>query len=90
MKAIKQLLNSSTSKTIGNHSKELSQDGNVIKYIYHVTAIVIVNQLDRTITIDNGGYGTSSTTRAINSYLKSPEINDLHNNGYEIIDKRSQ
>ena len=51
---------------LGNHRKEV--EGNFTKYIYHWTAIVVVNEDEKTFYTDHGGWNTQSTNRAINSY----------------------
>ena len=80
LKAVKKLISNETRK-VGNHHRE--DRLNKIEYYYHSTAIATVDTLNRTITIDDGGWGTSSTTRAINSYLEHYEPI-----GYEVIDLR--
>ena len=49
----------------GNHRMERASDGR-IWYYYHSTAICTVK--DGVAKYDNGGWNTSSTNRAINSY----------------------
>lgn len=68
MKAVENLIKSDRDKKIGNHRKEIA--GNTTRYIYHWTAIVTVDEAERTFTTDNGGYGTRSTTCAINDYKR--------------------
>ena len=80
LKAVEKLINNEA-RVVGNHSRE--DWLKTIKFYYHSTAIATVDTLNRTITIDDGGWGTSSTTRAINSYLSHYEPI-----GYEVIDLR--
>lgn len=54
-------------KRVGNHC--LKQEGNTTKFYYHNTAICTLDKTGKA-TYDNGGWGTSSTTRAINCYKK--------------------
>lgn len=49
----------------GNHRAERFSDG-TIAYYYHDTAICVVSEGKA--HYDNGGWNTSSTNRAINSY----------------------
>ena len=73
MKTVKALLNATTNKTLGNHRMERTETGR--NFIYHWTTICTVNDVDRTYHTDNGGWGTSSTTRAINAYKR--EFNSM-------------
>ena len=50
----------------GNHW--FISDNHNIYYYYHATCICIVPHALPIIKYDNGGWNTSSTTRAINSY----------------------
>ena len=52
-------------------------------YYYHATPIVKVDYLNQTITINDGGWRTPSTTRAINSYLRHLDFLQ-----FEVIDER--
>lgn len=71
LKAIEQLL-SGERCIVGNHSVEsFNQCGHTINnYIYHSTIICAVNENEKTFRTSNGGWYTSSTTRAINGYRK--------------------
>ena len=60
-------------KTLGNHRMERTTTGR--NFIYHWTTICTVNDVDKTYHTDNGGGGTSSTTRAINAYKR--ELNSM-------------
>lgn len=64
---------SASRKTLGNHRMERTETGR--NFIYHWTTICTVNDVDRTYHTDNGGWGTSSTTRAINAYKR--EFNSM-------------
>ena len=69
LKSVLALVNSD-SHTCGNHRvKEYSDNTRV--FIYHNTVICTVNDNTRTFNTDNGGWNTSSTTRAINSYKQA-------------------
>jgi hypothetical protein len=78
MKTVQNLLASKGDKRIGNHKREDSFG--LEYYIYHQTAICIVNRKTNKFTTQNGGFKTSSTTRAISSYKK--ELNSI---GYEEV-----
>ena len=66
LQAVKTLVNSDVDKIIGNHSLKIK--GAVHEFIYWDTCICRVNHEDRTYFLDNGGYNTSSTNRAIAGY----------------------
>ena len=66
LRAVETLVNSDVNKKVGNHS--LRVNGDVYEFIYWDTVICKVNHKDRTYFLDNGGYNTSSTNRAISSY----------------------
>ena len=68
---------------VGNHSVSTNYvHGCTVKdYIYHSTPICTVNEDRMTFSTDNGGWNTSSTTRAINDYrryFKSHGYKDLN------------
>lgn len=89
MKTVLNLYNSNQDYLkIGNHKVERSNNGNIELYSYHRTVIFAIDKNEKTIVIDNGGWNTSSTTRAINDYKKLYEtfINTL---GYTVIDRRN-
>jgi hypothetical protein len=67
MTCINNLL-SGKAKKQGSHRVE--RKGNMTEYIYYSTAICTVNETTKTFITSNGGYGTQSTTRAINCYKK--------------------
>lgn len=81
--SVEKLLESDKDKKVGNHSVKFNDS--TIEFYYFDTAICIQNENERTITIDNGGFFTPSTTRAINCYIKH-----FKSLGYVIIDKRSK
>lgn len=80
MVTVKKLVLADTDKKLGNHRVEIQSNGEKWFY-YYATAIAKVNFSNRTITINDGGWGTSSTTRAINSYLREYD-------GFKVIDLR--
>lgn len=71
LRAIEQLTSGEKTR-VGNHRVEtLNQWGRTISnYIYHNTIICSVNENEKTFKTSNGGWGTQSTTRAINDYQK--------------------
>lgn len=81
MQTVKNLSQSDRNKKLGNHRVEIQDNGEKWFY-YYATPIAKVNYSNRTITVDNGGYGTSSTTRAINAYIREY-------NTFKLIDKRA-
>lgn len=88
MKCIDTLISSKKNKRVGNHSLEITDDGTEL-YYYYWTVICEVNHTKGQIIINDGGYGTSSTTRAINDYLRSNYIQSLINaREYQLIDNR--
>lgn len=71
MVTVKKLIEAYGDKKLGNHRVEIHEDTVQRWYYYYATPIVKVDYLNETITINDGGWGTSSTTRAINSYLRN-------------------
>lgn len=71
LRATEQLVSGLKTK-VGNHSVVTYYvHGCTVKdYIYHSTPICTVNEDRMTFSTDNGGWGTQSTTRAINDYRK--------------------
>ena len=67
LRAIEQLVSGERTR-VGNHRVEsFNQWGRTINnYIYHNTIICAVNENEKTFRTSNGGWGTQSTTRAIN------------------------
>lgn len=83
MRTVEKLLASHKDMKLGNHSLEIQSDGTEW-YFYHATPIVKVDWNKRIVIVDNGGWVTSSTTRAINSYLR--QIGEKMN--FDLIDMR--
>lgn len=81
MVTVKKLINSKGNKKLGNHRVEVQSNGEYWYYYYYTTPIAKVDYSKQVITVDNGGYKTSSTTRAINSYIREHD-------GFELIDNR--
>lgn len=59
-------------KKMGNHKvATITSEGITwTKYYYYQTVICLVNETNKEVVLSNGGWGTSSTTRAINWYRK--------------------
>lgn len=85
MKTVEKLLGSYKDMKLGNHRLEIQADGTEW-YYYHATPIVKVDWNNRIVIVDNGGWGTSSTTRAINSYLR--KIGERMN--FDLVDMRGK
>lgn len=66
---VKDLVCASRDMKKGSH-KVVKYPTGIREFIYYSTAICTVNDNERTFSTDNGGYGTSSTTRAINDYKR--------------------
>lgn len=79
MVTVRKLIKSNRDMKLGNHRVELQGNGEYW-YYYYATPIAKVDYVKKIITVDNGGYSTSSTTRAINSYIKYHESFDLIDN----------
>lgn len=79
LKAIEKLV-TGESCSVGNHSVKSGEL--VDRYYYHNTAICVVNRKERRFYTDNGGWATSSTTRAINNYTSY-----LKSLGYSVVKK---
>lgn len=87
MKTVENLLNARGNKKLGNHRKEVGEGFE--RYIYYGTCVCKVDHNDKTIIINDGGWGTSSTTRTINAYLRSHDIQRLIvHSEYNLIDAR--
>lgn len=71
MKTVKTLLDTTHSRTMGNHRIRINS--NFREFAYHNTVICVVIDSTRTYNVNNGGWGTSSTTRAINAYVRELE-----------------
>jgi len=66
LKAIKILLESNNFKKRGNHSVQVVNTSR--QFTYHNTVICDVDDDKKVFHCNNGGWNTSSTTRAINDY----------------------
>lgn len=65
--------------SVGNHSaRKIYANGVAVRFYYHFNNICTI-YTDGTFTVDNCGWGTSSTTRAINYYKKT-----LKEQGYNL------
>ena len=67
LKTVEKLIKADRDTTLGNHRLHIDSDGTEY-YYYHATCICKVNHSERTFTIDDGGWKTSSTSRAIHDY----------------------
>ena len=71
LKAIEQRLSGERCKVVSDRGESFDQCGHTSNnYIYHSTIICAVNENEKTFRTSNGGWNTSSTTRAINDYRK--------------------
>ena len=66
LKTCIKLAEASSDIKLGNHRVEYTPSGR--DFIYYWTVICSTNDSKRTFKTNDGGWGTSSTTRAINSY----------------------
>lgn len=73
MKTVEELVRAYSSKKLGNHRVELLPNG---KELYYYYSTVICEVHNGRFKVSNGGYGTSSTKRAIGAYRK--EFQDSH------------
>ena len=71
MKTVKTLLSATHSRAMGNHHVRITS--NLREFAYHNTVICVVNDTFCTYNVNNGGWGTQSTTRAINTYVRELE-----------------
>lgn len=72
MKTVENLLQAERNIKLGNHRMEHRTNyagHNLRVFYYYSTPICTVNDTRRTFTIDKS-YGTSSTTRACNAYMR--------------------
>lgn len=67
MQSHKRLVESKKNLRIGNHRVEICENG-MRKFIYFKTCICLVDDVNKTFFIDNGGWDTVSTNKAIGSY----------------------
>lgn len=70
MKAVEQLVESRYNKSVGNHRVIFVKSDTERNFIYHSTAICVAEDTKLQFMVDNGGYFTSSTRRAISAYRK--------------------
>lgn len=70
----------------GNHTLVKNINNSTIDLLYHGNRIMQIDDVNMLIVIDDCGYGTTSTTQAINSHLQALEIILGKNNGYDILD----
>ena len=68
LKGIEKLVGSWGDLKWGNH--RMGRKDNLRYFYYHWTPICIANGYSNEFSIDNGGYGTSSISRAINDYRR--------------------
>lgn len=87
MVVVDTLLNSSRNKKVGNH--QIIIEGEVQRFIYHYTTIFMLDHRNKKIVLNNGGWGTSSTTRAINSYMRHRITQSYLDKGYAVEDRRN-
>lgn len=80
MQTVKNLLNSNTEKTLGNH-RVVHYNQHQQWYYYFETPICKVCNFTKTFVID-ASYGTQSTTRACNAYR-----HNLLQMGYTEVEK---
>jgi len=70
LRAIEQLISGERTK-VGNHSKKLLMTNPKWEnFYYYSTCICSVDHVTKSFMINNGGWETSSTIRAINDYRK--------------------
>lgn len=69
MKCIDKLIDATKNKKIGNHRVEINQMCK--KFYYYSTPIAIIQ--GDILIVDDGGYDTKSTKRAINEYINKIE-----------------
>jgi len=81
MMTVKKLLNACKDRKLGNHRVRIATDmKNAVigrAFIYHQTTICMVDDRNKLFIVDDGGWKTQSTKRAINAYRK-----ELSNLGY--------
>lgn len=80
LKAVESLISHERTK-VGNHSRDFIGTYTE-KFTYHWTSICVVNHNNCTFYVDNGGWNTSSTNRAINDYKRHFE-----SIGYTLVEK---
>lgn len=87
MKAVEQLVERRNNSTIGNHRVIVFRTER--HFLYYQTVICVAEDTKLQFMLDNGGYWTSSTRRALSAYRK-----EFFNQGYtekleaEIVKKK--
>ena len=66
---VKDLVASNKDMKKGSH-RVVKYPTGIREFIYYATIICLVNDKECTFSTNNGGYATSSTTRAINDYKR--------------------
>lgn len=90
LKAVLNCLVSHTDRKFGNHATyfKKEEDKKCIQYFtYHNNLICVVNWTDQKVWLDNAGWNTSSTNRALNDYKRYFEENHPL---FEITDNRTK
>lgn len=95
LKAIQRCIDSQTDRKFGNHGTFWSyvSTGDIIQYFtYHDNIICRVNWTRKTVLLNNAGYYTKSTNRALNDYKAyfSDSSNFAPGVVFEIIDAREK
>ena len=88
LKAVQKCIDSKTDKKVGNHATFWTHPctGDDIQYFtYHGNVICRVNWTRKKVSLDNAGWNTSSTNRALNDYKRY-----FSSNGFEVIDRREK
>lgn len=77
-KTIQKLIHSEKSKKIGNHRVEVREDGQRWYYYYSTPIVKHLNPgcYYGEFIVDNGGWGTRSTTANINEYRRQLGITE--------------
>lgn len=77
-KTIQKLIQSDRNKKIGNHRLEIQEDGQRWYYYYNTPIVKHLNPGCHCgeFIIDNGGWGTRSTTSNINEYKRQLGITE--------------
>lgn len=85
LKSVETLWNSWADKKVGNHSKAIYS--NCEAYMYHGNRICLVSHEEKTVYLNNCGWATVSTNRAMNDYKRLATATYPH---YEIKDNREK
>ncbi len=83
LSSVKKLIEQDRCLKLGNHS--CKANGTMRYFYYFNTAICSVNHNAKSFIVNDDGYKTSSTKRAINSYIEYFKIL-----GYDMIDQRKE